>query len=158
MDLTTQTVPGDGYVTLRVSGELDMHTAATLREAALEALRQHGTTMWLDLRDVSFMDSTGLEVLLATRRRTELEGGSLTLVGPNACRLRVLEVTGLDKVFTIAADESGAPCLSHSGQREDLAAVLVTRIVCSNCAVRLPVLGHDGPAVVPHVPVVRCRA
>src|SRR6188768_647817 len=41
MDLTTQTLPGDGYVTLRVSGELDMHTAATLRDAALEALRQH---------------------------------------------------------------------------------------------------------------------
>ena len=109
MDLTTQTVPGDGCVTLRASGELDLHTAPILRDAALEALRQHGTTMWLDLRDVSFMDSTGLEVLLATRRRTELEGGSLTLVGPTPAVLRVLEVTGLDKLFTIAADESGAP-------------------------------------------------
>ena len=58
MDLTTQTVPGDGHVTLRVSGELDLHTAASLRDAALEALRQHGTTMWLDLRELSFMDST----------------------------------------------------------------------------------------------------
>ena len=38
MDLTTQTVPGEGYVTLRVSGELDMHTAATLRDAALEVV------------------------------------------------------------------------------------------------------------------------
>ena len=109
MDLTTQTVPGEGCVTLRVSGELDMHTASTLRDAALEALRQHGTTMRLDLRDVSFMDSTGLEVLLATRRRTELEGGSLTLVGPTPAVLRVLEVTGLDKLFIIAADDSGAP-------------------------------------------------
>jgi anti-sigma B factor antagonist len=109
MDLTTQTVPGDGYVTLRASGELDMHTAATLRDAALAALRQHGTTLWLDLRDVSFMDSTGLEVLLSTQRRAELEGGSLTLLSPTPAVLRVLEVTGLDKVFTIAADESGAP-------------------------------------------------
>jgi len=109
MDLTTETVPGDGCVTLRVRGELDLHTAATLRDAALEALHQHGTTMRLDLRDVSFMDSTGLQVLLATRRRTELEGGSLTLVDPTPPVLRVLEVTGLDKLFTIATDESGAP-------------------------------------------------
>jgi len=109
MDLTTETIPSDGYVTLRVHGELDLHTAATLRDAALAALRQDGTTLWLDLRDMSFMDSTGLEVLLATRRRAELEGGSLTLLGPTPAVLRVLEVTGLNSLFTIAADESDAP-------------------------------------------------
>jgi anti-sigma B factor antagonist len=109
MDLTTQTVPGDGYVTLRVSGEIDLHTAPTLRDSALAALRQHGSTLRIDLREVPFMDSTGLEVLLATRRRAELEGGSLALVGPTPAILRVLEVTGLDKLFTITPDESGAP-------------------------------------------------
>jgi anti-sigma B factor antagonist len=46
---------------------------------------------------------------LSTQRRAELEGGSLTLLSPTPAVLRVLEVTGLDKVFTIAADESGAP-------------------------------------------------
>jgi anti-sigma B factor antagonist len=109
MDLTTETVPGDGCVTVRVSGEIDLHTAPTLRDAALTALHQHGPILRLDLSDVPFMDSTGLEVLLATRRRAELEGGSLTLLGPSSAVRRVIEVTGLDKVFTIAADESGAP-------------------------------------------------
>jgi anti-sigma B factor antagonist len=109
MELTTQTVPGDGYVTLRVSGEIDLHTAPTLRDRALAALRQHGSTLRMDLRDVPFMDSTGLEVLLATRRRAELEGGSLTLLAPTPAILRVLEVTGLDKWFSITPDESGAP-------------------------------------------------
>jgi anti-sigma B factor antagonist len=109
MDLTTQTVPGDGYVTLRVSGEVDVHTAPTLRDSALAALRQHGSTLRIDLREVPFMDSTGLEVLLATRRRAELAGGSLTLVAPTPAILRVLEVTGLDKLFSITPDESGAP-------------------------------------------------
>jgi anti-sigma B factor antagonist len=109
MDLTTQTVPGDGYVTLRVSGEIDLHTAPTLRDSALAALRQHGSTLRVDLRDVPFMDSTGLEVLLATRRRAELEGGSLTLSGLSPAVLRVIEVTGLDKVFTITPDESATP-------------------------------------------------
>ena len=108
MDLTTETVPGDGHVTVPVSGEIDLHTAPTLRDAVLTALRQHGPILWLDLRDVPFLDSTGLEVLLATRRRAELEGGNLTLLGPTSAVRRVIEVTGLDKVFTIAPDESGA--------------------------------------------------
>ena len=48
-------------------------------------------------------------MLLATRRRAELEGGSLTLLSPSSAVLRVIEVTGLDKLFTITPDESGAP-------------------------------------------------
>lgn len=108
MDLTTLTVPGEDYVTLRVSGEIDLYTAPALREAALAALRQHGTTLRVDLRDVTFMDSTGIEVLLATRRRAELEGGSLTLCRLTPAVRRVIEVTGLDRLFTIVPDESGA--------------------------------------------------
>jgi anti-anti-sigma factor len=109
MDLTTLILPGDGYVTLQVAGEIDLATAPTLRDAALEALRHHGTTLRVDLGDVTFMDSTGLEVLLATRRRAELEGGSLTLCRLNPMVRRVIDVTGLDRLFTIAADESSAP-------------------------------------------------
>jgi len=108
MDLTTLTVPGEDDVTLRVSGEIDLYTAPALREAALAALRQHGTTLRVDLRDVTFMDSTGIEVLLATRRRAELEGGSLTLCRLTPAVRRVIEVTGLDRLFTIVPDESGA--------------------------------------------------
>ena len=109
MDLTTLTEPGDGYVTVLVSGELDLHTASTLRDAALAALRQHGTCLRVDLEGVTFMDSTGIEVLLATRRRAELEGGSLTLLSPTQAVWRVIEVTGLDKLFTIEPSSRPVP-------------------------------------------------
>ena len=109
MDLTTRTEPGDGFVTLRVSGEIDLYTAPALRDAALAALRQHGTCLRVDLGKVTFMDSTGIEVLLATRRRAELEGGSLTLLSPTQAVRRVIEVTGLDKLFTIDPEQPPAP-------------------------------------------------
>jgi anti-sigma B factor antagonist len=109
MDLTTHIVPGADFVTLHVSGEIDLHTAPSLREAALAALRQHGTNLRVDLSDVTFMDSTGIEVLLATRRRAQLEGGSLTLCRLTPAVRRIIEVTGLDRLFTIVPDESGAP-------------------------------------------------
>lgn len=108
MDLTTLTEPGDGYVTVLVGGEIDLHSAQVLRDAALAALREHGPTLRLDLGDVTFMDSTGIEVLMATRRRAELDGGSLTLCRPNRAVRRVLEVTGLDQVFTIEPDQPAA--------------------------------------------------
>ena len=89
---------------------MDLHSAPRVQYAIERAVENEGVgAVVVDLGDVAFMDSTGLEVLLATRRRTELEGGSLTLVGPTPAVLRVLEVTGLDKLFTIAADDSGAP-------------------------------------------------
>jgi anti-sigma B factor antagonist len=100
-NLTVLTIPGPEHVTLRVSGEIDLGTAPQLREAALEALRHHGSDLRLDLRDVHFMDSTGIEVLLATRRRAALEGGSLTLVRPSRPVQRILQVTGVDRLFEI---------------------------------------------------------
>ena len=106
MDLTTRCEAGDGFVTLTVAGEIDLHTAPALREAALEAVRHNGTTLRLDLGDVTFMDSTGIEVLLATRRRAELEGGSMTLVRPTAAVRRILEVTGLSQLFTISPERT----------------------------------------------------
>jgi anti-sigma B factor antagonist len=99
--LTTRVVLGDDHVTLRLAGEIDMDTAPAVRNAALRALRQHSATLNIDLSEVTFMDSTGLEVLLATRRRTEAEGGQLHIVDPTYAVLRVLEVTGVDRLFHI---------------------------------------------------------
>jgi len=99
--LTTEVVPGDGHVTLRLAGEIDMNTAPVVRGTALAAMRQHSTTVHIDLSRVTFMDSTGLEVLLATRRRAELSGGHLELIDPTHAVLRVLEVTGVDRLFQI---------------------------------------------------------
>ena len=73
--LTIEILPGEGSVTVRLVGEIDMDTAPKARDAALCAMRQHASTIHIDLSGGTFMDSTGLEVLLATRRHAELEGG-----------------------------------------------------------------------------------
>jgi anti-sigma B factor antagonist len=101
--LTIETVRGEDSVSLRVTGEIDLSTAPLLREAALCALRHHSTTVDIDLSGVPFMDSTGLEVLLATRRRADLDGGRLRLIAPTSAVMRVIEVTGLDRLFEIDA-------------------------------------------------------
>ncbi len=109
--LSIEVVPEDEYVTLRLAGEVDLNTAQSMREAALDAMRRHGTNLRIDLSGVTFLDSTGLEVMLATRRRASLEGGQLHLIDPTQAVMRVLEVTGIDHLFEIA-ETSDPPTLA----------------------------------------------
>jgi anti-sigma B factor antagonist len=99
--LTIEIVPSPDCVTLRLSGEIDMQTAPHLREATLCATQQFSTALHLDMAKVAFMDSTGIEVLVATRRRIDLEGGRLKVVNPSPHVVRVLELTGIDRLFEI---------------------------------------------------------
>jgi anti-anti-sigma factor len=82
----------DGDVTITVSGEIDLATSPALR-ASLETHRRRGTSVVLDLSGVSYMDSSGLNVLIAAIRESE---GSALRVRANASEMVVslLEVTG----------------------------------------------------------------
>jgi anti-anti-sigma factor len=89
---------------LSAAGEIDMSTADKLRDTALKALSQYGPNLHLDLSRVEFMDSTGLQVLVATHRRAKLEGGHVHVVDPGHAVVRVLEVSGLAGYFEIEGE------------------------------------------------------
>ena len=57
---------------MTVGGEVDLETASQLGDHALAALREVSPHLVLDLTGVTFMDSTGLKVLLSVQRRAEL--------------------------------------------------------------------------------------
>lgn len=103
----------EDHTTLRLTGEIDMSTAPDLRAAALAAIHHHGPNLNLDLSRVEFMDSTGLEALISTRRRANLEGGRVRLIDPGHTVLRVLEVSGVVSLFQI--DEP--PDVAAPGER-----------------------------------------
>jgi anti-anti-sigma factor len=90
---------GDG-ATVEVGGEIDLGSGERLREYALEVMRAQGPYLTVDLADVTFLDCGGLRVLLALRSRARLLGGHLDVVSESAPVRRVLEILGLDKVFT----------------------------------------------------------
>ena len=87
--------------TMRLSGEFDVACESIFAAAAGEALTEDTRELLVDLRDVSFIDSSGIEALCAARRDAERSGGSVVLRAPSAAVVRVLEVTGLDDVFRI---------------------------------------------------------
>jgi anti-sigma B factor antagonist len=67
---------------LNVQGEIDLETAAVLREALLPILERETGPVVVDLSDVLFMDSTGMHVLVETLRRLEPQNRPLAI----ACR------------------------------------------------------------------------
>jgi anti-sigma B factor antagonist len=87
-----------GCAVVVASGEIDLHTAPGLRRALAVAVTMSGRVV-VDLTDVSFMDSTGLAVVLRARGR----GGrpSVSLVHPPRMLRRVLHLTGLSDVLPV---------------------------------------------------------
>jgi anti-anti-sigma factor len=91
----TSSPPG----TLVVAGELDAHTAPELADALAE-LPEDADVM-LDLSDLSFMDSSGLRVLISAHRSLTEAGQSLTLRHPSRSVQRLLSVSGLEGHLTV---------------------------------------------------------
>ncbi len=92
----------DGVLTLRFHGELDHHVAGEAMEALGERIDAFlPRACVLDLRGLSFMDSSGIALILrAEKKLRELEG-QLILSGVQEQPLRVLRAAGADKRLTI---------------------------------------------------------
>jgi anti-sigma B factor antagonist len=95
-------VKNDALDLVIVRGELDLATAPELEDALLPLLREGGSVL-LDLRELEFMDSTGVRVIVAAHLAGQEHGGRLSLARTEAgsAVARVLEISGLDTVLDI---------------------------------------------------------
>jgi anti-anti-sigma factor len=82
----------DGTTEIEVDGELDLSVADQLQRAIDEA--GPGTTL-IDLRYCTFIDSTGIAVILRAHRQREEDGGRVVAHSPADQVLRIFMVTGL---------------------------------------------------------------
>ncbi|WP_338674759.1 STAS domain-containing protein [Streptomyces sp. SCSIO 30461] len=89
-----------GRIVVSLTGELDFDACPGVARAT-DSLPLHGSILTLDLSDVTFMDSTSLNMLLRLRRRAEAEGGVLELRGLREQARRVLEITGTQTLFHV---------------------------------------------------------
>lgn len=83
-----------------VEGEIDVATCTELWER-LAAEIERTTAVILDLSGTTFIDSSGLSVIVRAMRTLDSRGGSLVLRNPRPSVARVLALTGLDKVLTV---------------------------------------------------------
>lgn len=81
------------------SGELDLHTAGCLEARIGEAGSVGRDTVVVDLSETSFIDSAALGVLVQETKRLEGRGQSLVLVTSDPRTMRVVELSGLNRVL-----------------------------------------------------------
>ncbi|MGV9703324.1 STAS domain-containing protein [Streptomyces sp. NPDC003483] len=85
-------------ITLR--GEIDHQTGASLEQAVRQAATAGpGTRVVVDMRGVGFMDSSGMNILIAAHHDLAKAGGWLRLAAPTPPVLRVLHLVGVDAVI-----------------------------------------------------------
>ena len=90
----------DGATVVSLGGELDLYNAEDVRSALLEACGDEPDVLVVDLAEVTFIDSTALGVLIEARSRLADRGG-FRLAAPGLESRRALEVSGLDRHFSI---------------------------------------------------------
>jgi anti-sigma B factor antagonist len=92
----------DGATVVNLAGELDIATAADLRQALTDAVSgDEPPRVVIHLEGVDFCDSTGLSVLISALNGAEAAGGRVLLSGVRARMTRLFTMTGLTKRFEI---------------------------------------------------------
>jgi anti-sigma B factor antagonist len=84
-----------------ISGEIDVFTSPRLREELLDIIEGGSPHLVIDLGEVTFLDSTGLGVLVGIYHRLRARDGSMSFVGVNDRVRRVFHVTQLTKIFVL---------------------------------------------------------
>jgi anti-sigma B factor antagonist len=90
---------GDGVASIALRGELDLASAPALERSLVEVERHAPSRLVIDLRQLQFIDSTGLRLLLAANARTQQRGGELVLLPGEPSVQRVFDLTGALEVL-----------------------------------------------------------
>ena len=91
----------DGVTLLVLNGRIDSNTAGQMGSSLSAAMRAGGTQLVLDLQDVDYMSSAGLRQMVATLKKLQQKDGDLRLASPTERVREVLQLSGLDSIFTV---------------------------------------------------------
>ncbi|MBQ7793799.1 MAG: anti-sigma F factor antagonist [Clostridia bacterium] len=86
---------------ITADGELDHHTAAKIRKEADNAFSGDTRNIIFDFSKLTFMDSSGLGMIMGRYKKIQKKGGSLVIVSPKPQVKRILEMSGIMSIAKI---------------------------------------------------------
>ncbi len=97
---------GSGLLVAALSGEIDQHSARGLRESIDRRIDyERPQKLRLNFDAVTFMDSSGIGLIMGRYKRMRADGGTLSLCSlPPQCR-RIVEMSGITNLLSIAEDK-----------------------------------------------------
>jgi len=99
VDLALSTTAQGERTIVHVGGEIDVYTAPLLRRRLDEPIHAGCRDLVVDLGRVTFLDSTGMGVLVGRLKMVRFHGGRMRIVGATDRVLKVFTITGLDRVL-----------------------------------------------------------
>ena len=100
-ELRISVTAGTAHTLVTLDGECDLNTGRQLRDVLTSEVSRGAQRLIVDLSALTFMDSTGMQVLLSTRSVLAVRGGTLVLVAPQPVVARILELTGANKIIPV---------------------------------------------------------
>lgn len=93
---------GNSVVTAYLEGEIDHHSAREIRESIDATLELHTVSLLvMDFGDVSFMDSSGIGLIMGRYRQMKYYGGELKVINTSPQIYKVMKIAGLDRLAVI---------------------------------------------------------
>ena len=84
-----------------IRGEIDIYSIEKFREIIEEKIRTQAPEIILDCSELSYMDSTGMGVLIELRNKTKEMGQKIIMINPRPNIKKLLSLTGVDKIIEI---------------------------------------------------------
>ena len=95
-------------VIMDISGEVDLYNAPDIKNKITTLIDGGKRNILINLTNVSYIDSSGIGVLISSLSRLKKVGGALKIMGVHGSVKKVFELTKLDKFFEIYQDEEEA--------------------------------------------------
>src|SRR6266516_6971261 len=115
MDLDVEAIRENSANVIALRGEIDVYTAPLHRQKIVDLVDQGALNIVIDMEKVDFLDSTGLGVLVEGLKRVKRRGGNLTIVVTQDKIIKIFEITGLNKAFSLHTSVDDALGESVSG-------------------------------------------
>jgi anti-anti-sigma factor len=92
---------------IEVSGDVDLYNVSELKQAIFDLVENSNTSsIIIDMKDTSYLDSSGIGALVAGQKKIKLKGGKFALLNIKDEVLNVLKLATLDQFFTIYENET----------------------------------------------------
>lgn len=86
---------------VKLTGEVDIYNANDLKENLINLLQENETDIKLDCKELEYIDSTGLGILIGILKRLKNIEKNIIITNPKSNISKLLKITGLDQIFVM---------------------------------------------------------
>lgn len=104
MDIREKFVAETNTWEVALSGEIDIYNAPELKEHLNKLIQEARGNIVIDCRDLNYVDSTGLGVLISVLKKVREYEGDIKIKNLKPYIRKIFTITGLDKIFSVEVE------------------------------------------------------